>query len=296
MRSLAWALIGSLQAATFSFETFPPREVAVVILASLTVIGILALRVVELSILSRFFVLLYSLPFAATIGYLFDANFIWTRAPNVQPLCLIPEIINVMLSIPTLPLALVISAFVEIRLLLLVLIVFMDNGQRRIPVTIVLDEAPPDGKLYIPVGANCNICELNPGIHGNIRRYDADGSNMEIIARGVRNTVGFAWHPETKELWFTDNGRDLMGDDVPDDELNHITQPNLHFGYPFCHAGNIPDPEFGAGHPCSNYVPPAAKLGAPPRSKMMSAAGGDSLAHPPGTPDCREGRLAHSIS
>ena len=99
MRSLAWVLIGSLQAATFSFEAFPPREVAVVILASLTVIGILALRVVELSILSRFFVLLYSLPFAATIGYLFDANFIWTRAPNVQPLCLIPEIINVMLSI-----------------------------------------------------------------------------------------------------------------------------------------------------------------------------------------------------
>ncbi|MFW6167218.1 MAG: PQQ-dependent sugar dehydrogenase, partial [Ralstonia sp.] len=77
-----------------------------------------------------------------------------------------------------------------------------------------------------------------------------------------RNTVGFDWHPVSHELWFTDNGRDWMGDDQPDDELNRITAPNQHFGYPFCHAGDVPDPEFGAGHPCSNYVPPVAKLGA----------------------------------
>ncbi|MCP1172808.1 PQQ-dependent sugar dehydrogenase [Ralstonia chuxiongensis] len=120
----------------------------------------------------------------------------------------------------------------------------------------------PDGKLYVPVGAPCNICRPDENRYANIMRMNADGSGLELVARGIRNTVGFDWHPTTHELWFTDNGRDLMGDDVPDDELNRITQPNPHFGYPFCHAGNIPDPEFGAGHPCSNYVPPAAKLGA----------------------------------
>ena len=73
----------------------------------------------------------------------------------------------------------------------------------------------PDGKLYVQVGANCNICEINPGIHGQIRRYNADGTGMEIVARGVRNTVGFDWHPVTEELWFTDNGRDWAGDDGP---------------------------------------------------------------------------------
>ena len=80
----------------------------------------------------------------------------------------------------------------------------------------------PDGKMYVQVGANCNICEINPGIHGQIRRYNADGSGMEIVARGVRNTVGFDWHPVTKELWFTDNGRDWAGNDGPEDELNRI--------------------------------------------------------------------------
>ncbi len=80
----------------------------------------------------------------------------------------------------------------------------------------------PDGKMYVQVGANCNICEVNPGIHGQIRRYNADGTGMEIVARGVRNTVGFDWHPVTKELWFTDNGRDWAGNDGPEDELNRI--------------------------------------------------------------------------
>ena len=82
----------------------------------------------------------------------------------------------------------------------------------------------PDGKLYVQVGANCNICEINPGIHGQIRRYNADGTGMEIVARGVRNTVGFDWHPVTKELWFTDNGRDWAGNDGPQDELNRVAK------------------------------------------------------------------------
>jgi glucose/arabinose dehydrogenase len=120
----------------------------------------------------------------------------------------------------------------------------------------------PDGRLYVPVGAPCNICRPDESRYANILRMNADGSGQEVVARGIRNTVGFDWHPVTHALWFTDNGRDLMGDDVPDDELNRVTAPNQHFGYPFCHAGDVPDPEFGPGHPCSNYVPPVAKLGA----------------------------------
>ncbi|CAJ0864205.1 hypothetical protein R77567_01813 [Ralstonia sp. LMG 32965] len=120
----------------------------------------------------------------------------------------------------------------------------------------------PDGRLYVPVGAPCNICRPDENRYANLMRMNADGSRLELVARGIRNTVGFDWHPSTHELWFTDNGRDLMGDDVPDDELNRITKPNPHFGYPFCHAGDVSDPEFGAGHPCGDYVPPAAKLGA----------------------------------
>ena len=82
----------------------------------------------------------------------------------------------------------------------------------------------PDGKMYVQVGANCNVCEINNGTHGQIRRYNADGSGMEIVARGVRNTVGFDWHPQTGELWFTDNGRDWAGNDGPEDELNRHPQ------------------------------------------------------------------------
>ena len=96
----------------------------------------------------------------------------------------------------------------------------------------------PDGKLYVQVGANCNICEFNPGERGHIRRYNADGSGMEIVARGVRNTVGFDWHPVTGELWFTDNGRDWAGNDGPQDELNRIPKgmEGASFGFPYCHA------------------------------------------------------------
>ena len=120
----------------------------------------------------------------------------------------------------------------------------------------------PDGKLYVPVGAPCNICRPDENRYANLMRMNADGSGLELVARGIRNTVGFDWHPVTHQLWFTDNGRDLMGDDIPNDELNRITASNQHFGYPFCHAGDVPDPELGTGHPCSSYVPPVAKLGA----------------------------------
>ena len=121
----------------------------------------------------------------------------------------------------------------------------------------------PDGKLYIQVGANCNICEINPGIHGQIRRYNADGSGMEIIARGVRNTVGFDWHPVTKELWFTDNGRDWAGNAGPEDELNRIAKGNegANFGFPYCHANGIPDPDVKRPSPCAGVVMPAALTG-----------------------------------
>jgi glucose/arabinose dehydrogenase len=119
----------------------------------------------------------------------------------------------------------------------------------------------PDGRLYIPVGAPCNICEPDPDRYAQINRMKADGSGVEVFARGIRNTVGFDWHPQIKELWFTDNGRDRQGDDVPPDELNHAPKPGLHFGYPYCHGGDIPDPEFGKKRPCSEFTAPAQKLG-----------------------------------
>ncbi len=118
----------------------------------------------------------------------------------------------------------------------------------------------PDGKLYVPVGAPCNICE--PGDrYANILRMNADGSNMQTFSRGIRNTVGFDWDPQTHDLWFTDNGRDMLGDDVPNDELNHAPRAGMHFGYPYCHAGDLPDPEFGVKRQCDEFTPPARKLG-----------------------------------
>jgi glucose/arabinose dehydrogenase len=121
----------------------------------------------------------------------------------------------------------------------------------------------PDNKLYVQVGANCNICEINNGTHGQIRRYNADGSGMEIVARGVRNTVGFDWHPVTKELWFTDNGRDWAGNAGPEDELNVIAKGNegAFFGFPYCHANGIPDPDVKKPNPCAGVTLPAALTG-----------------------------------
>jgi len=119
----------------------------------------------------------------------------------------------------------------------------------------------PSGKLYVPVGAPCNICESEKEIYATITRMNPDGSNMEIFSEGVRNTVGFAWHPETKELWFTDNGRDRMGDNIPPDELNRAPKAEMHFGYPYCHGEDISDPEFGEDKDCNNFTAPVQELG-----------------------------------
>ena len=115
-------------------------------------------------------------------------------------------------------------------------------------------------KLYYAVGAPCNICD--PGEWAKIFSMNLDGSNVETIASGVRNTVGFDFDPKTGHLWFTDNGRDWFSEELPNDELNVVTQPGKqHFGYPFCHQGNIPDPEFGWGKSCNDFQKPAALLG-----------------------------------
>ena len=118
----------------------------------------------------------------------------------------------------------------------------------------------PDDRLYVSLGAPCNVCE--PGRFGAIWRLRPDGSAFEAYALGVRNSVGLAFHPQTGELWFTDNGRDWLGDDLPSDELNRASAAGQHFGFPYCHAGDVQDPEFGAGHPCTEFTPPVDKLGA----------------------------------
>jgi glucose/arabinose dehydrogenase len=117
----------------------------------------------------------------------------------------------------------------------------------------------PDGKLYIAVGAPCNICDRQG--YARIIRANPDGSGQETFASGVRNSVGFTWHPETGDLWFTDNGRDMLGDDLPPDELNRAPRQGLHFGYPYCHGGDILDPQFGKGRDCDKYTPPVQRLG-----------------------------------
>lgn len=120
----------------------------------------------------------------------------------------------------------------------------------------------PDGMLYVPVGAPCNVCDRkdNPK-YASLMRMKPDGTGLELFASGIRNTVGFDWHPDTKDLWFTDNGRDLLGDDVPPDELNRAPSAGLNFGFPFCHAGSVIDPEFGKGRSCDEFTAPAKTLG-----------------------------------
>ena len=119
----------------------------------------------------------------------------------------------------------------------------------------------PDGKLYVPVGAPCNVCESKEKVYASMTRMNLDGSDMEVVHSGIRNSVGFDWHPVTKKLYFTDNGRDMMGDDVPECELNYASSENMHFGFPYCHQGDTPDPEFGKTRNCDEFTPPAAKLG-----------------------------------
>ena len=117
----------------------------------------------------------------------------------------------------------------------------------------------PDSKLYIAIGAPCNVC--NESGYAEIIRMNPDGSERETFASGIRNSVGFTWHPDTDELWFTDNGRDMMGDDIPPCELNRAPRQGLHFGYPFCHADGITDPKYGRGKDCGSFVPPVQELG-----------------------------------
>lgn len=117
----------------------------------------------------------------------------------------------------------------------------------------------PDGKLYISIGTPCNICDEEG--FSQIIRTNVDGSGRETVAEGIRNSVGFAWHPTTDELWFTDNGRDMLGDDIPPGELNRVTRAGQHFGFPYCHGGEILDPEYGDGKNCGDYESPAQKLG-----------------------------------
>jgi glucose/arabinose dehydrogenase len=118
----------------------------------------------------------------------------------------------------------------------------------------------PDGKLYVPIGAPCNVC--NEPKYAVITRMNPDGSDYQVFARGVRNTVGFTWHPATRELWFTDNGRDWLGEDQPPCELNHAPRAGLDFGFPYCHGRNVKDPEFGSLGDCSKIAQPVQTLGA----------------------------------
>jgi glucose/arabinose dehydrogenase len=118
----------------------------------------------------------------------------------------------------------------------------------------------PDGKLYVPVGAPCNICESKDEIFNTITRINPDGSGLEIVHKGIRNSVGFNWHPQDNSLWFTDNGRDWMGDDMPACELNYAPTDDMHFGYPYCHQGDMPDPKFGDKRSCSEFTAPAQNL------------------------------------
>jgi len=124
----------------------------------------------------------------------------------------------------------------------------------------------PDKKLYVPFGAPCNICEP-PEQYAQIRRYNPDGSGMEVIARGVRNTVGFDFHPTTGELWFADYGRDWMGDDGPQDELNRIAKPGLNFGFPYCHANGVPDQDIKKADACAGVTFPVTLMG--PHAAVM---------------------------
>ncbi|MGL6251759.1 MAG: PQQ-dependent sugar dehydrogenase, partial [Billgrantia desiderata] len=119
----------------------------------------------------------------------------------------------------------------------------------------------PDGRLYIPVGAPCNGCEVDEDTHATIHSFEPDGSDMRVEARGVRNSVGFDFHPETGELWFTDNGQDWLGEHGPQDELNRLSESGEHFGFPYCHAHGVIDPELGSEGACDGVTMPAALMG-----------------------------------
>lgn len=120
----------------------------------------------------------------------------------------------------------------------------------------------PDGYLYVPVGAPCNICLSDDEVYASLARMNPDGTDFEVYAHGIRNTVGFDWHPETGNLWFTDNGRDWLGDNQPPDELNMADEPDLHFGYPFIHGEDNEDPDYWDERPDNfEYEEPIQELG-----------------------------------
>ena len=119
----------------------------------------------------------------------------------------------------------------------------------------------PDGWLYFNIGAPCNIC-VPPDTHAQIVRVDPKNGVLETVVKGVRNSVGMAFHPNTKEMWFTNHGRDWMGEDMPNDTLHRVAKKGMHFGYPYCHQGDTLDPDLGKGRTCAEFTPPALKLGA----------------------------------
>jgi glucose/arabinose dehydrogenase len=133
----------------------------------------------------------------------------------------------------------------------------------------------PDGWLYVGVGAPCNVCESADKRVASILRMRPDGAGMEVYALGVRNSVGFDWQPQLQEMWFTENGRDNMGDDIPPDELNYAPRAGMNFGFPYCHGKDIPDPQFGREHSCAEFVAPAWNLPAHVAAIGMRFYGGD---------------------
>ncbi len=118
----------------------------------------------------------------------------------------------------------------------------------------------PDGKLYVSVGAPCNACQSEKPIFGTLTRLNPDGSGFEIYAHGVRHSMGFDWNPHTGQLWFTDTGRDGLGDNQPPDELNRIEVLGTHFGFPFCYGAAIADPQWGGSQTCQQFTPPVVAL------------------------------------
>ena len=150
---------------------------------------------------------------------------------------------------------------------------WVQGGEGSAPYEVVTDQLPdkthhgwkyikfgPDGQLYVPVGAPCNICLSEDPRFAALLRMDSRSGATAIHASGIRNTVGFAWHPNTGELWFSDNGRDRMGDDIPPEEINVATAPGQHFGYPFIHGKDIRDPRFGDHAPDIAFTPPRLEL------------------------------------
>ena len=134
----------------------------------------------------------------------------------------------------------------------------------------------PDGKLYVSVGSPCDLCEAKDDEYGTILRINPDGTGKEVVARGIRNTVGFDWHPQTRELWFTEQGQDNLGALLPNDKLNRVSRVGENFGFPYCHDGNIANPEFGNKRACSEFTPPVFALGAHTSALGMRFYGGDA--------------------